>query len=362
VDRQKIERWWRQVIGGGKPGAVDQASRAMLLAASLPFEAGARMRSVFFTTGMLATIKVPVPVISFGNLTVGGTGKTPAVIWCAKYLTDKGLTPGIASRGYSPEHTKVEAPNDEAALIKEALPGVPHVWNADRIAAARVLLADHHVNAIILDDGFQHRRIHRTLDFLLLDALNPFGYGFMLPRGYLREPKSALKRATTVIITRANLVSRDELQTIIRDIRLVDENAKIAEAIHKPTGLYYGDGTVEAPESLKGKKVIAFCGIGNPSAFVTTLTHLGAKVVGVRAFEDHHAYCDYDFECISKDAAAHGAELIVTTQKDRVKTGWRDCASVKMAELRIEFELIRGREGVENALNFLVNGLREQAR
>jgi tetraacyldisaccharide 4'-kinase len=356
VDRPKLERWWRQAVAGGGSGAIDQASRAMLFAASLPFEVGARMRGVFFATGMLPTIKVPVPVISFGNLTVGGTGKTPAVIWCANYLADKGLTPGIASRGYSPDESKVEAPNDEAALIKEALPGVPHVWNANRVAAARVLLADHHVNVIILDDGFQHRRIHRTIDFLLLDALNPFGYGYMLPRGYLREPKSALKRATAVIITRANLVSRDELQKIIREIRVIDANAKIAEAIHRPTGLHFGDGTVEAPESLKGKKVIAFCGIGNPSAFVTTLTHLGAKVVGVRAYDDHHAYCQDDFDCIMRDAAAHEAE------KDRVKTGWRDGAPVRVAELRVVFELIRGKEMVESTLNFLVNGMRERAR
>ena len=154
MDRPKIERWWRQVISGGKNGAVDQATRAMLYAASLPFEAGARMRGVFFETGMLPSVKVPIPVISFGNLTVGGTGKTPAVIWCAKYLIDKGLTPGIASRGYNPEESAVEAPNDEAALIREELPNVPHVWKADRVAAAKVLLHDNHCNVIVLDDGF----------------------------------------------------------------------------------------------------------------------------------------------------------------------------------------------------------------
>lgn len=356
MDRPKLEKWWRQVISGANPKFMDQAARGALLAGSLPFEAVSRLRGFFFDTGVLPVLKLPAPVISFGNLTVGGTGKTPAVIWCAKFLISRGMAPGIASRGYAPEGDKAEGPNDEAALIKEILPEVPHVWDADRCRAAATLVKEHHCNVVILDDGFQHRRLHRTLDFLLLDAMNPFGYRFMLPRGLLREPLSALKRATMVIVTRANLVSRDEIQRIFREIREIDEDVKLAEAVHRPTGLHFADGTVEPPESLKGRKVFVFCGIGNPHAFVNTLTNLGAKVAGMRSFGDHHAYTDEDVAAIMGDASSHGAELVVTTQKDRVKTGWRDGATARFAELRVEFEIIRGREATEGTINFLVSG------
>jgi len=356
VDRPKLEKWWRQVISGASPKGLDQVARGALYAGSLPFEAVSRLRGFFFEAGVLPVLKLPVPVISFGNLTVGGTGKTPAAIWCAKLLVAKGMAPGIASRGYAPEGETAESPNDEAALIKEVLPEVPHVWDADRCRAAAKLVKEHHCNVVILDDGFQHRRLHRTLDFLLLDAMNPFGYRFMLPRGLLREPIVALKRATMVIVTRANLVSRDEVQKIFREIREIDENVKLAEAVHRPTGIHFADGTVEPPEWLKGKKVFVFCGIGNPHAFVNTLTNLGGKVVGMRSFGDHHSYTEEDIAAVMSDASAHGAELVVTTQKDRVKTGWRDASAARFGELRIEFEVIKGREAVESTISFLVNG------
>ena len=269
--RQRLESWWRRTVAEEKPGPLGVLAQGALLTGTLPFEAVTWLRDRFYRWNILPTLRLPVPVVSFGNLTAGGTGKTPAVIWCAEYLIGKGLKVGIASRGYNPDASGETGPNDEAQLIEERLADVSHVWNADRAQAGKALVKEHHCNVVILDDGFQHRRLHRTLDFLLIDALNPFGFGYMLPRGLLREPLGAISRATGVIITRSNLVSRDELVRIRKRIWQTDENIKVAEAMHRPVGLFQAGGEREEVESLKGRKAFVFCGVGNPHSLVIML-------------------------------------------------------------------------------------------
>jgi len=353
MDRRRIENWWRRVAADENPSPFVGFEQGLLLAASMPFEAVARIRDFLYETGMLAILKLPVPVISFGNLTVGGTGKTPAAVWCADYLARKGLRPGIASRGYNPEVGHTEPPNDEAELIRELLPDVPHVWDADRAKAGKVLVKERQCNVVILDDGYQHRRVHRTIDFLLVDALAPFGHGYMLPRGLLREPMSALRRASTIIITRSNLVSREELVRIRQKIWRYSEGVRLAEAVHRPTGLYMAGGVREEVEALRDRKVFAFCAIANPQSFFMTLSNLGARSVGTKTFPDHHVYDESDLKTVFSQAATNGADLVVTTQKDRVKTGWREGSEPPLAELRVRFELVKGREFVEPSLDFL---------
>jgi tetraacyldisaccharide 4'-kinase len=235
------------------------------------------------------------------------------------------------------------------------------VWDIDRAAAGKSLVLDHRCDVVVLDDGFQHRRLHRTIDFLLIDALNPFGYGYLLPRGLLREPVSALARATAVIVTRANLASRDQFGDILARVRAIDPEAKVAQAVHRPISLVRADDVTEPVESLQGKKVFAFCGIGNPHAFITTLSHLGAKVVGMRSYDDHHEYADADMQSVFEDASTRGAELVVTTRKDRVKTGWQEGRRLALAELRVEFELTAGKEAVEGMLDWMIRSFSSQA-
>jgi len=351
-DRQKMERWWRRTVSADRPGALGQVARAGLWLGALPMEVVARLRNLFYDKGILPVLKPPVPVISFGNLTVGGTGKTPAVIWCARYLLEKGMKPGIASRGYNPEAASVWEGNDEAGVLAEALPEVPHVWGADRAQAAAKLVKEHGCDVVILDDGFQHRRLHRTIDFLLLDALDPFGRGFMLPRGFLREPVSSLRRATCVIITHCNLVSSETLINIRKRIWDIEEAVKLAEAVHRPAALVV-DGEEQEPESVKGRRVFALCGVGNPHSFVVTLSNLGAEVLGIRSFPDHHVYTEEEVADVFSQARERGAEMVVTTQKDRVKIAPRPDAPLPLGELRIEFEILRGAATVTNMLDFL---------
>jgi len=357
MKRGKVEEWWRKTIAQEKPGPLGMAAQGALLVCTLPYGAIVLLRGFFYATKMLATLKVPVPVVSFGNITAGGGGKTPAAIWCAKRLLEKGIKPGIASRGYNPEGRGDDGPNDEAMLLKEELPDVPHVWDADRAKAAGRLVKEHGCSVVILDDGFQHRRLHRTLDIVLVDALNPFGYGYLMPRGLLREPPSALRRATHIVITRSNLVSRDELVKIRQRIRDVEEGVKLSEAVHQPVGVFFAGGKREDVETLRGRKVYAFCGIANPQAFLITLSNLGATVVGMRSFGDHHIYSQEELGEVWSEARERSAELVVTTQKDRVKCGWREGAAPPLAEVRVEFELVRGKEAIESALDFIVKSL-----
>ena len=362
MERADLERWWMGVISGGRDGVIDKVAAAGLLVGSLPFEAIARIRGMLYDAKVLPVLRLPVPVVSFGNLTVGGTGKTPAVIWCAEFLQSRGMRPGIASRGYRPPGGDEELPNDESALLDEALPSVPHVWDVDRAAAGKSLVLDHNCDVVILDDGFQHRRLHRTLDILLIDATNPFGFGHLLPRGLLREPVSALERATAVIVTRANLASRDKFGEILGRIREADPEAKIAQAIHRPKAIVRADDVTEPVESIQGKKVFAFSGIGNPHAFITTLTNLGAKVVGMRSFDDHHEYTEADMQTVFDDASARGAELVITTRKDRVKTGWQEGRRLALAELRVEFEITAGKESIEGMLDWMIRSVSTEAK
>ena len=358
-DRQKMERWWRRTVSTDSPGAFAQIARAGLWVGALPMEAVSRLRNLFYDRGVLPILKPPVPVISFGNLTVGGTGKTPAVIWCARYLLERAMKPGIASRGYNPGAASAEEGNDEAGVLAQALPDVPHVWDADRAKAAAALVREHGCDVVLLDDGFQHRRLHRTIDFVLLDALDPFGCGFLMPRGFLREPASSIRRATCVIITHANLVTSERLINLRKRIWDIEEGVKLAEAVHRPSALLVDSEEVDL-ESLRGTRVFILCGIGSPHSFVMTVANLGAEILGIRSFPDHHVYTADEITNVLAQAAERGAEMVVTTQKDGVKLPPMADAPIALAELRIEFEIVRGGAVVTNMLDFLAGVVEEE--
>jgi tetraacyldisaccharide 4'-kinase len=259
--------------------------------------------------------RVAVPVASVGNLTLGGTGKTPFVAWLARRLSERGLRVALVSRGYG---ARPGARNDEARELELTLPGVPHVQNPDRVAAAETAVRDHGAQCIVMDDGFQHRRLARDLDIVLVDALEPFGLGHLFPRGTLREPLAALGRANVVVLSRADMVDDEQRAAIRRRIETHAPRAAWVEAIHQPLRLFAWDRTGPPLESLAGQRVAGFCGIGNPPAFAETLKRLGCQLVGLRTFADHWAYQAADLSSLVDWAAAHQA-LLVCTLKDLVK-------------------------------------------
>ena len=285
-------------------------------------------RTAAFRHGWRKTSRLPLPVISVGNLTFGGTGKTPTVAALVRDLVHRGFHPAVLTRGYgraSAHPVVLVGPNHEASAatvgdepleLAARLPGVPIVVNSDRVAGGRTALQCG-ADILVLDDGFQHLRLHRDLDLVLIDAGDPWGGDRLPPRGRLREPVSALRRASAVLVTKLRPSESSPPAEIIRRVRAYLPSAPILGA-RLAIWRLVGNGAVKKPEALRDMPIFAVAGIGRPAAFRSQLEQSGARVVGFRWFADHHAYTDTDIRGLEVDARQLGAQL-VTTAKDAVK-------------------------------------------
>ena len=298
-----------------------------------------------------AVERVDVPVISVGNLTVGGTGKTPLVQWLARWFRKQGVRVALVSRGYGAEEG---SRNDEALQLEQTLPDVPHVQDADRVAAARLAVDEFATQLIVLDDGFQHRRLHRDLDIVLLDALAPFGYEHLLPRGLLREPVASLRRAQVVALSRRDMVEQAERERIRQVALRWAPDAVWVEAVHRPQRLLAADGASRDLDTFRDQPVAAFCGIGNPAAFEHTLASCGYQIAAVRHFPDHHAYSRQDVEALAAWAQSlPGVCALLCTHKDLVKLGVGAIGGVPLWAIAIELEVVLGEKELEAKLQTL---------
>jgi tetraacyldisaccharide 4'-kinase len=298
-------------------GAVE-----LLRAPALLFGAVARLRGALYDRGWLPSERLPVPIVCVGNLTAGGTGKTPMVAWVARELARRGLRPGVVSRGYGARVSG--GASDESALLAVELPGVPHASDRERARAGRELI-ERGCGALVLDDGFQHRRLQRDLDLVLVDATRPWGLPAppgggepvcaLLPRGLLREPLRALARAGAVVLTRVDQAEPRSLARLRERLLAVAPGVALATAEHRPRGLRRVGGPESlAPQALRGERVELVSGIGNPDAFERSARDLGAEIVAHRRFGDHHDYAAGDLEGLGRSGAR-----VVTTAKDAVK-------------------------------------------
>ncbi len=301
--------------------------RALLGLFSLAYRSGVVARNRLYGHGLLPQMKLPCPVIAVGNLTVGGTGKTPTVILLANMLREKGYRPAVLSRGYgghtgSPvnivsdeNHILMEwrKAGDEPLLIAHAVPGVPVLTGAKRCLTGRAAVEQYNANILILDDAFQHRQLFRDLDIVLINAALPFGNGRLLPGGPLREPKPSLRRAHLIIRTGAE---GDPIESL-------EETASgmpCFRGIHRPQGIIEGrTGCLLSAGLLQRQKVCAFAGIGRPEIFRRSLTALGAEVVSFKTFPDHYPYISSDLDILRRLAAESGADRIITTEKDGIR-------------------------------------------
>jgi len=307
---------WLKMISGGNREWYADLSRLGLSLASLPYGLVSELRNRAYHCGAFPVRGVSVPVISVGNLTVGGTGKTPTVAWVVRQLKELGEHPAILSRGY---RALDDSENDEKKLLDSLCQNVPHQQGPDRLKSAAKLLSGSHVTVFVLDDGFQHRRMHRDLDIVLLDALNPFGYGHLLPRGLLRERCAGLSRADLVLLTRCDLIPAPEIESIRQTIRRWT-SAPILRTQFEPTGFVNGEGKSFPLGWIDGKKVFAFCGIGNPEGFRQTLSvHTAIENNQFASFPDHHHYTGFDLSQLHRQAQKERADIFITTRKDLVK-------------------------------------------
>jgi tetraacyldisaccharide 4'-kinase len=329
----------RSIMSGEARDAGAMAMRALLRLAEPFYALAARFNNALFDSGIKKQLRLARPVISIGNITTGGTGKTPMVQWLARALLARGHHPAILLRGYTVGNSTT---SDEATLLHRSL-NIPVIANADRAAAGAKLLAEHpEIDVILLDDGFQHRRAHRDLNIVLIDATEPFGYGHVLPRGMLREPPRGLRRADLFIITRSNLISRDQLANVWAETAsFSSSDPKIFNARNRIKSVVSAQESLPM-ESLKSRRIFSFCGIGNPQSFRKELLSTGAIDVGHRAFGDHHDYVRADLDQLFAQAKQQNAEMLITTEKDWVKIEpliqSSDPIPIWRAQLEMEFD------------------------
>jgi tetraacyldisaccharide 4'-kinase len=332
---------FRALVDGSDRGAVPALLRGILAAASLPYAAAVTSRNLLYDRGWLPSTTADIPVICIGNLTLGGTGKTPLVAWLVRELVQIGERPVIVSRGYAarPGHS-----SDEAAELSLLLPGVPHIANRDRAAGVQTAVTTHSSTVAVLDDGFQHRRLHRTLDVVAIDATDPFGCGALFPRGLLREPLCGLHRADAIILTRSTAVDRSQRAAIQKNVMHARKQRPVvwAETSHKPQCLRTADGSIHPLSQLVGCRVALVSGIGNPTAFRKTVEASGSQVVAEMIFPDHYLYTPADHRQITEQARNASAEVIVTTMKDLVKIRTESIHEIPIVALEVAIEMLAG--------------------
>lgn len=332
-------RLFTDLVSGRRRGFGASLARAGLWLASLPYGLAVRLRNALYSRGWKQIHRADVPVISVGNLTVGGTGKTPCVEFVATFFNDRDCRVCILSRGYGAE----SGPNDEALVLEENLPDVPHLQGADRVELARTAAVELETQLLVLDDGFQHRRLARDLDLVLLDATCPWGHGHLLPRGLLREPISSLRRAHAILLTRCDLVSPTELDVLRSQVAKIAPEVPVVETVHRPLALVDANGDTRDPQSLRDASVAAFCGIGNPDGFRRTLAALGCRTIDFRDYPDHHAYTRNDVDDLRRWADSLPPETtLLCTQKDLVKLRLTDLEGRPLWALRIGLDVLRG--------------------
>jgi tetraacyldisaccharide 4'-kinase len=347
---------FRELVSGRRRGARAAALRGVLRAAEVPYTVAVGWRNRRYDRGHAAVHHLGVPVISVGNLTLGGTGKTPMVKWLAQWLKDRSLRAAIVSRGYGANGAEY---NDEALELHQALPDVPHIQNPQRIAAAELAISQFNSQVIVLDDGFQHRRLARDLDVVLLDALEPFGFGHVFPRGTLREPVSGLQRAHVVCLSRADALAAEERKTIFHGVSELAPRAAWCECAHAAYTLVNSRGQRSPLSVLEGKRVAAFCGIGNPAGFHHTLASSNCQIAAWHDFPDHYAYGPNDLAKLHSLAASCGADMVVCTQKDLVKLTRDSIAGCPLWAVAIELRFLTGQESFEAALEGVVRRHRD---
>jgi len=339
---------FHRLVDGSARGPAAAAARAVLAGLAVPYCLAVGIRNAAYDRGLLPATHAAVPVVSVGNLTLGGTGKTPLVAWVVRALSSSGLRPAIVSRGYGARRGER---SDEAAELGLLLPGVPHFADRDRVAAAAAAAAA--ADVVVLDDGFQHRRLAREFDIVAVDATDPFGGGRIFPRGLLREPLAGLRRAGAVVLTRATAVDAARRAEIRRRLEAACGAAVPpvwAEARHRPVRLRSARHEERPLADLAAARVAAFAGIGNPAAFRGAIESCGAELVGFRGFPDHHAYTATDLDDLDRWAGGLRADLVVTTLKDLVKIDRERLGGVPLTALEVALDVLAGGDVLQAAI------------
>lgn len=327
--------------------------RLLLDCAAIDYVIIIRLRNLFYRLGWLKTHHIQKPVISVGNITTGGTGKTPLVIWLCNFLTKKNLKAIVLTRGYKTEKGKF---SDEPATLAMSCPDAKIIVNSNRVEAAEKAMKKFSPDILVMDDGFQHRRLARDLNIVTIDATNPFGYGKILPAGLLREPLSALKRAHGAVITRCDQADDNCLKKIEQKLLSINPDMIITKSVHTAVCVkVFGQSSMPL-EELNGKNIFAFCGIGNPNAFFETAKKLGCNLVGQQIYNDHYNYTPEDINDIYEQTRYLNVDLILSTQKDWTKASVliEKEKDIDFGYLEIQLKIISGGEKITSLIETIL--------
>jgi len=367
---ETIETFVLEVISGERRGKTAAVVLACLFAFSKLFELGVKLRGFLYNARILRDTTLGVQVIAIGNLSVGGTGKTPVVEKFARELRDQGRKVAILSRGYRSrppslrerlldkllwhkDHTPPrvvsdgksllldsEMAGDEPHMLASNLKDVVVLVDKNRVKAGRYAIEKFGCDTLLLDDGFQYWKLRgRRHDVVLVDCQQPFGNGHLLPRGTLREPPSHLARASTIFITKSNGKTSELRARLSR----INPNAPIIECIHHP--LYFVDvftGERHSLELINGKKVASLSGIAQPESFEQSLINLGGELVYSKRFADHHRFTQQEVLNVINRSKKRQAAMIITTQKDAVRFPKLDRRDIPIYYVRVEIKIIEG--------------------
>ncbi len=351
--------WWR-----GEAKGRPRALLAPLALAERVFRAGAAARSALYDAGLARQVRAGAPVVSIGNLAVGGAGKTPAVLAVAERLVARGRRVAVLSRGYGARRTDArvvsdgarvllapEDAGDEPFLLARRLPSSAVLCGPARAELARRAVEELGADALVLDDGFQHRPLARDVDVVVLDAANPAGNGHLLPRGPNREPWSALSRASLAWISRVDQAPPGALGALRERVRAatgrpaVESRHAVTDVLDAALLRSLGKGT------LGGRRVLLLCALARPEGFRRTLAGLGAVVAVERVFRDHHPFTEGEIEEALRAAAASGCDVVATTEKDAVRLPPRLAADPRIHVVRISAEIVAGGDVLDELLD-----------
>jgi tetraacyldisaccharide 4'-kinase len=382
-------RWFRHKLDAGEQFAIDvimgrsEGTRAALLGVGLQglayvFSGLVQLRLWLYRKRILRDQPLGCLVLVVGNLTVGGTGKTPVVEMFAKALRDRGRKVAILSRGYKSkapplwqkwwfwlnhiaeppprvvsDGVKVwldsEVAGDEPYMLARNLPGVVVLVDKNRVKAGAYAIKQFGCDTLILDDGYQYLPLKGRLNLLLIDKTNPFGNGFTLPRGILREPIKHLARASYVLLTKSKGVRDTELEAMIHKF---NPGVEIIECAHQPQYLQHIATGERLPlTTLAGRKIGAFSGIAAPEGFEAFLREAGAQLATSRRFVDHHRFTPQDLRDVFAEAQAAGVELMITTEKDAVRINASEKITIPCYYLRLEIDILRGAADFQEAVS-----------
>jgi len=336
------------IISGRRTGLIAACLRGLFRLASCGYGIVVGIRNFMFDRGLKKSHSVPLKIVSIGNLTTGGTGKTPVVAAIADRLQKLDVSTGLLSRGY---RSLDSGENDEKLVLEKLCPDLPHWLNADRVAGARIARGEHpDLRALVLDDAFQHRRLSRDLDVVLIDATNPWGYGYLLPRGLLRESKQGLRRADVVVITRADLIDAEEVDALKFEVARIAPGIPVIVSRFAATGWLTLEGRKLPLEHLNAQAVTACCGIGNPAGFRNTLERVNCQVKSFVTFPDHHHYAADDIDSLTDVMQQDGTSHLVMTLKDLVKFPEDAMPEITVAALLIEWDILEGEQPLNRLL------------